>query len=62
MVISFNIVYPYFFSETKNQPKKYRILTLLFQQIIIIGFFIFLIKTSNPFNHIYPIPTEGIGS
>ena len=47
--------------KTKNQPIKYRILTLVFQQIIIVGFFVFLIKTSNPFNHIYPIPTEGLG-
>jgi cytochrome c-type biogenesis protein CcmF len=37
------------------------VLTLVFQQIIIIGFFIFLIKTSNPFNHIYPVPSEGLG-
>jgi len=50
-----------FLVRTKNQPIKYRILTLVFQQIIIIGFFIFLIKTSNPFNFIYPIPTEGLG-
>ncbi len=50
-----------FLVRTKNQPIKYRILTLVFQQIIIIGFFIFLIKTSNPFNYIYPIPTEGLG-
>ena len=50
-----------FLIRTKNQPVKYRVLTLVFQQIIIIGFFIFLIKTSNPFNHIYPIPTEGLG-
>ena len=50
-----------FLLETSKQPKKYRILTLLFQQIIIIGFFIFLIKTSNPFSFIFPIPTEGLG-
>ena len=50
-----------FLVRTKNQPNKYRILTLVFQQIIIIGFFVFLIKTSNPFNYIYPIPTEGLG-
>ena len=50
-----------FLIRTKNQPVKYRVLTLVFQQIIIIGFFIFLIKTSNPFNHIYSIPTEGLG-
>ncbi|MDB3982467.1 heme lyase CcmF/NrfE family subunit [Candidatus Pelagibacter sp.] len=50
-----------FLVKTKNQPIKYRILTLVFQQIIIVGFFVFLIKTSNPFNLIYPIPTEGLG-
>ena len=50
-----------FLFRTKKQIKKYRILTLLFQQIIIIGFFIFLVKTSNPFNHIFPVPTEGLG-
>ena len=50
-----------FLIRTKNQPVKYRVLTLVFQQIIIIGFFIFLIKTSNPFNHIYPVPSEGLG-
>ena len=32
-----------------------------FQQIIIIGFFIFLLKTSNPFNYILPVPKEGLG-
>jgi len=50
-----------FLLKSKEQIKKYRILTLLFQQIIIIGFFIFVIKTSNPFNYIFPIPNEGLG-
>ena len=50
-----------FLIKTKKQPVKYKILTLLFQQIIIIGFFIFLIQTSNPFNYIYPTPEEGLG-
>ena len=50
-----------FLIKTKNQPIKYKILTLSFQQIIIIGFFIFLIQTSNPFNYIYPTPEEGLG-
>ena len=50
-----------FLLKSKNQPKKYRILTLLFQQLIILGFFIFLIKTSNPFSYIYPEPKEGLG-
>jgi cytochrome c-type biogenesis protein CcmF len=50
-----------FLIKSKNQPVKYKVLTLVFQQIIIIGFFIFLIKTSNPFNYLYPIPEEGLG-
>jgi len=50
-----------FFLKTKNQPLKYKLLTLIFQQIIIIGFFLFLIQTSNPFNFIFPIPEEGMG-
>ena len=50
-----------FILKSKDQNKKYRVLTLLFQQIIIIGFFIFLIKTSNPFNYIFPVPNEGLG-
>ena len=50
-----------FLLKTKNQPFKYRILTIIFQQIIIIGFFIFIIKTSNPFNYIFPVPNEGLG-
>ena len=33
-----------FLLKTKNQSNKYKILTLFFQQIIILGFFIFLIK------------------
>ena len=50
-----------FLIQSKNQPKKYKILTLLFQQVIIIGFFLFVIKTSNPFNYLFPIPIEGLG-
>jgi len=50
-----------FLLRTKKQPTKYIILTLVFQQIIIVGFFIFLIKTSNPFNYLFPIPEEGLG-
>ena len=50
-----------FLIKTKNQTIKYKILTLVFQQIIIIGFFIFLIKTSNPFNYLFPVPAEGLG-
>ncbi len=50
-----------FLLKSDRQPKNYRIFTLLFQQIIIIGFFVFLIKTSSPFNFIFPVPEEGLG-
>ncbi len=50
-----------FLLRTKNQPTKYKILTLGFQQVIIIGFFLFLIQTSNPFNYLFPVPDEGLG-
>ena len=45
-----------FFS--KKQPIKYKLLTIFFQQIIICGFFLFLLLTSNPFNFLFPIPNE----
>ena len=50
-----------FLIKSKDQSKRYRVLTLLFQQIIIIGFFFFIIKTSSPFNYIFPAPDEGLG-
>ena len=50
-----------FLIKSKDLLKKYRILTVMFQQIIITGFFIFLIKSSNPFNYLFPIPDEGLG-
>ncbi len=50
-----------FLIKSKKQPKNYRIYTLIFQQIIIIGFFLFLLKTSNPFDYLYPTPKEGLG-
>ena len=50
-----------FIYKSKAYPKQYILLTLLFQQIIIIGFFVFLIQTSNPFNFIFPTPKEGLG-
>ena len=50
-----------FIIKSQKQPTRYRILTLLFQQIIIIGFFVFVLKTSSPFNYIFPVPKEGLG-
>ena len=45
----------------KNGNKNFKIFTLLFQNLLIAIFFIFLLTTSNPFSTIYPIPTEGMG-
>ena len=50
-----------FLVKSKGLLKKYRILTVLFQQIIIIGFLFFLIKSSSPFNYLLPVPDEGLG-
>ena len=50
-----------FSTNSKNLNSKYIALTIFFQEIIIIGFFLFIIFTSNPFNYLYPIPTEGLG-
>ena len=46
---------------SKKQPVKYRLLSIFFQQIIICGFFLFLLSTSNPFNFLFPVPKEGLG-
>ncbi len=46
---------------SKKQPVKYRLLSVFFQQIIISGFFLFLLLTSNPFNFLFPVPSEGLG-
>jgi len=45
----------------KNGNKNFKIFTLLFQNLLITIFFIFLLTTSNPFSTIYPIPNEGMG-
>ncbi len=46
---------------SKKQPSKYRLLSIFFQQIIISGFFLFLLLKSNPFDFLFPIPKEGLG-
>jgi len=45
----------------KNGNKNFKIFTLLFQNLLIVIFFIFLLTTSNPFSSIYPVPVEGMG-
>ena len=50
-----------FFISSKNLSNKYRIITVLFQELIIIGFLLFILFTSNPFLNVFPIPKEGTG-
>ena len=50
-----------FFVSSKKLLNKYRILTVLFQEFIIVGFLLFILFTSNPFLNLFPIPKEGTG-
>ncbi|MDC0163724.1 heme lyase CcmF/NrfE family subunit [Candidatus Pelagibacter sp.] len=50
-----------FFIHSKKLSNKYRLLTVLFQEIIILGFLLFILFTSNPFSNLFPIPKEGNG-
>jgi len=50
-----------FLIKSKKQPNNYRLLTILFQEIIIFGFLLFILFTSNPFESLFPIPKEGMG-
>ncbi len=50
-----------FFFKSKKLLNPFRFLTIFFQQIIISGFLLFIIFTSNPFQLIIPTPIEGLG-
>ena len=50
-----------FFFKSKKLSDSFRFLTIFFQQIIILGFLLFIIFTSNPFHLIIPTPIEGLG-
>ena len=45
----------------KIKNKNFRLYTLIFQNILISTFLIFLLTNSNPFSLLYPVPTEGMG-
>ena len=47
--------------NSKKLDNRYRYLTTIFQQFIIFGFLLFIIFTSNPFEYLFPIPSEGLG-
>ena len=50
-----------FFITSKKLNIKYRLLTILIQEIIIFGFLLFILFTSNPFLSVFPTPNEGLG-
>jgi len=50
-----------FLITSKKLLIKYRLLTILFQELIIIGFLLFILFTSNPFLYLFPIPKQGTG-
>ena len=50
-----------FLLYNKKHPKNYRLITLIIQNILILGFLFFIFFNSNPFSKIIPIPTEGLG-
>ena len=56
-----NIFLFIFLIKSKKQSNNYRLLTILFQEIIILGFLLFILLTSNPFVNLFPIAKEGTG-
>ena len=50
-----------FLISNKNHPKNYRLYTLVIQNLLILGFLIFILFNSNPFSLIAPTPQEGLG-
>ena len=59
LVLTFFIMI--FFIKSGNLKFTYRVFTIFFQQIIILGFYLFIIFTSNPFGVLYPVPLQGLG-
>ena len=53
-----NIFLFVFLISSKKLLIKYRLLTILFQELIIIGFLLFILFTSNPFLYLFPVPKK----
>ena len=60
-VIILTIFSFFFLLYNKKHPKNYKIYSLIIQNILILGFLLFLLFSSNPFSMISPIPKEGLG-
>ena len=50
-----------FLLYNKHHSKNYRLNSLIVQNILILGFLLFLFFDSNPFSPVLPIPKEGLG-
>ncbi len=50
-----------FLIYNKSHPKNYRLYTLIFQNLLVLGFLFFIMFNSNPFSSISPVPLEGLG-
>ncbi len=60
--INIMVIFSYLFFVYNNRSNKiYSFYTLLVQNILILGFLIFLVSNSNPFLKIIPVPLEGLG-
>ena len=60
--INILVIFSYLFLVFNHtHDKKFRLYTLIVQNILILGFLFFLILNSNPFDFIHPIPVEGLG-
>ncbi len=60
--VNIMVIFSYLFFVFNNKSNNsYSLYTLLTQNILILGFLIFLISNSNPFSKILPIPSEGLG-
>ena len=56
------VIFSYLFLIlNRNSLKNYRIYSLIAQNILIVGFMLFLLFNSNPFSIIIPTPKEGLG-
>ena len=55
------VIFSFLFYLFNSKNVNFRVSTLFFQNILILGFLVFLIINSNPFEIIKPVPTEGLG-
>ena len=46
-----------FLIYNKDHPKKFRLLTLIVQNTLILGFLFFILFNSNPFSSLSPVPS-----